>query len=114
MLCMCVADGREDGVRRDTADGGHGAVLRGAAGGHEEALGGRRSPGVLRPLQRVPAQRFCQIVSTTHFMGCSQKGTRAECALMQRPESTRAGGDSSGTIRDVSEICPALPFWRRQ
>lgn len=63
---MVVADGREDGVRRDPEDGGHGTLLRGAAGGHEAALGRRGSPGVLRPLQRVPAQRFCQIVSETY------------------------------------------------
>lgn len=61
---LIVADGREDGVRRDSEDGRHGTVLRGAAGGHEATLGRRRSPGVLRSLQRVPAQRFCQIVST--------------------------------------------------
>lgn len=42
---------RQDGVRRDPTDGGHGAVQRGTARGNEEALGRRRRAGVLRALQ---------------------------------------------------------------
>nr|CAD7568660.1 unnamed protein product [Timema californicum] len=65
-LCLsCVPDGREDGVRRDPEDGRHGALLRRTARGHETALGGHGGPGVLRPFQRVPAQRLCQILSLT-------------------------------------------------
>ncbi len=45
------------------SDGGHGALLRGAAGGDEAPLGGHGGPGVLRQIQRVPAQRQRQIVS---------------------------------------------------
>lgn len=60
---MSVTERRQDGVRRDPADGGHGAVQRGAAGGHEAALGRPGRAGVLRPLQRVPAERLRQIVS---------------------------------------------------
>lgn len=62
-MLNCGAERRQDGVRRDPTDGGHGAVQRGAAGRYEETVGGRRRPGVLRPLQRVPAQRLRQIVS---------------------------------------------------
>jgi hypothetical protein len=46
------------------SDGGHGALLRGAAGWHEAPLGGHGRPGVLRQIQRVPAQRQRQIVSS--------------------------------------------------
>lgn len=63
---ICLAERRQDGVRRDPADGGYGAIQRGVACRHEAALGRRRRAGVLRPLQRVPAQRFSQIVSRTY------------------------------------------------
>ena len=61
------AERRQDGDGRGVAHGGHGALLGGAAGRHAAALDGRRRPGVLLPLQRVPAQRLGQIVSTTAY-----------------------------------------------
>ena len=61
---VCVSsERREDGAGRDRADGGHGAVLGGAASGDASSLVRQRSAGVLRTLQRVPAQRLRQIVS---------------------------------------------------
>lgn len=52
----CIAERRQDGIRCDTTHGGYRAVQRGAPGGHEAAVGRPRRAGVLRPLQRVPAQ----------------------------------------------------------
>ena len=57
------AAGCQDGDGCDFADGGHGAVLRRTAGRHEAPLDRLGRPGMFRPFQRVPAQRFSQIVS---------------------------------------------------
>ena len=43
--------GRQDGHGRGLEDGGHRALLRGAPGRHEEAVGGRGRAGVLLPIQ---------------------------------------------------------------
>ena len=55
--------GRQDGDGRGQQDGGHRALLRGVAGRHEEAVGRLRRPGMLFPVQRIPAERLCKIVS---------------------------------------------------
>ena len=49
---------RQDGDGRGVPHGGHGALLRGAAGRDAEAVGRRRGAGVLLKVQRVPAQRL--------------------------------------------------------
>lgn len=62
--CHCHSVARwQNGVWRDSKNGGHGTVFGGAAGGDETTLGRLGSTGVFRSLQRVPAQRLCQIVS---------------------------------------------------
>ena len=66
-FAISSAERRQDGDGRGVAHGGHGALLGGAAGRHAAALDGRRRPGVLLALQRVPAQRLGQIVSTTAY-----------------------------------------------
>ena len=55
--------GRQDGDGRGQQDGGHRALLRGVVGWHEEAVGWLRRPGMLFPVQRIPAERLCKIVS---------------------------------------------------
>ena len=63
VACYCgVLGGREAGVGRDLAHGGHGAVLGRAAVGDEETVGGQRRARVLQPLQRVPTERLGQVV----------------------------------------------------
>ena len=57
--------GRQDGDGRGEQDGGHRALLGGAAGRHEAAVGGLRGPGVLLQEQRISAQRLGKIVSST-------------------------------------------------
>jgi len=52
---LSCADGREADRGRDIAHGGHGAVLRRPAVGHEATVDRHRGPTVLRALQRVPA-----------------------------------------------------------
>ena len=64
-MVRLVAERRQDGDGRGLPHGGHGALLGGAAGRHAAAVDGRRRPGVLLALQRVPAQRLGQIVSST-------------------------------------------------
>ena len=58
-----LAVGRQDGPGRDIANGRYRAVLRGAVGCYEAAMGGQRRAGVLRQIQRIPTQRLGEIVS---------------------------------------------------
>ena len=53
----------QDGDGRGVPHGRHGTVLRGAVGRHEEVVDGRRRSAVFRKIQRIPTQRFGQIVS---------------------------------------------------
>lgn len=57
-----VSGGCQVGHGRGGPDGGHGALLGGAPGSDEETLGRLGGTGVLRPIQRIPAQRLRQIV----------------------------------------------------
>lgn len=68
LLLFCFPERRQDGHGRGLSDGGHGALLRGAARGHEAAVDGRRGAGVLRQVQRVPAQRLRKVVSHLAFL----------------------------------------------
>jgi len=63
VMCACAV-GCEDDCRCDNTHGGHGTVFWRAAGGDEATVDGQRRTGVLRSLQRVPAQRLRQVVST--------------------------------------------------
>lgn len=60
---MMEIERRKNGVRRVSAHARHGTLFRGSAGGHEAAVAGQWRAGVFLEKQRIPAERFRQIVS---------------------------------------------------
>ena len=107
LLSLLLADGRENGVRRHPADGGHGAIFRGTPGRHEAVVGRHRRSRMFRSLQRVSAQRLRQIVSNLVLWSVHQLRTTTKqsqkwgssfprsCSMLQcegsPPEVTRPG-----------------------